>query len=417
MGYASDFFKIFTAAAQGGVAWNNDEGEAAAANFGSAAVSLAFWKFKNYGSDALKKAYKEELWILEISIVVLQLAEVILLGNANEKGDKFKTASRDFELALRSLEDAVVNPRYWEGDAADAYNEQNADQMARVQLMAQLDLQVPGILKTEAAQVKKMRAVSAECRLALTGCIPVGYYILANYGPSICMAFQLASAMPPMMTAYMYFLNMEDQANDNAKAVNALMDQYMDVVGKAAAAIEVLSSSAPSTPVAKASTSTVSEFESLSAPPASVPYTPASAASSSAESERAPLFASAVSTSADDSPSDDAPVEVTADGDVPPAYTVPTLSQVVNRASEASTQAAKFSEEAAATVSLVNEIVGTVDQINSMAQSAAPAEDVAEPPPTDEPVDGAAAGAENAELAPVAAGGIESSTDNQRAST
>lgn len=398
----SDGAKVVSALVQGGIAWDNEEKEAAYANFASAGGSALFFGGKHLlTAEEYSKANKQELWILELCILALQLAEIIQLGNANEKGEKFNTALRDFQLALRSLEDAVAQPQDWYGPAADAYNAQNDDQMDRVQLVADLDMLVPAILKTECGQVKKTRAVSTECRVALTGCIPVAYFILANYGMDACLLFQLAAAAAPMGTAISHFWQLEDDVKVNAADVKKLTDEYNRVAAGAADAISVLSGGSPSSTVADAPTSTVGDFQTLSAAPASARYATASdAAPTGSESEGAALFASAVE---DDSAGDrgenpdDGTLAPDGETQVPQAYTTPTLSQVVNRASEASTQVAKFSEEAAVSVSLVNDVVGTIDQISSMAADAAPAD---EPPAADD-VEGAAGDAEIAERAPV----------------
>src|SRR5262249_44332102 len=95
------------------------------------AVGFAGFAYGRYfASDATKEVYKVELiWLWRAILFIMFLKQ--LLGSANDSGQKYKTAKKDFQLAEKSFEAAVAEGDGWSGSAADAYNVQNDLQRQR----------------------------------------------------------------------------------------------------------------------------------------------------------------------------------------------------------------------------------------------------------------------------------------------
>jgi hypothetical protein len=208
-------------------------------------------------------------------------------------------------------------------------------------------------------------------------------------------------------------------SHDNRIKIDEQMELYREIGDEAAASLaEVTSDTGRVGVMTTATTSTVGEFDTLKT---GVPFAARAGASkspdrpasrvASAENTSDSVFADAESTGAGGgfgAASEADPPET----EVPPAFTMPTLSEAMSRASQASAQVAQFSENASKTVGVVGDAVGVVGQVTSMAPSATSASAGAATAPVEDAVvadDGAAAGAEGAERAPVdvAAGGTE----------
>src|SRR5262249_45123476 len=122
-------------------------------------------------NKAVKEAFKNEAYILELGICAISILEW-MCGPGTNQGEKFKTASVEFELAGRMLEDATPDPRDWSGSSADEYSAQNDAQIARAEKMMKCDKAIAGILKDEVASLKTIKNKLAEFKLGLTGAIP-----------------------------------------------------------------------------------------------------------------------------------------------------------------------------------------------------------------------------------------------------
>jgi hypothetical protein len=344
-----------------------------------------------FASEQIKKVFNVEVMWLWRGIVFIQFLQ-FFYGPANDSGSKYKSAVKDFQLAYRSLEAAVASESCWTGEAADAYNIQNDAQMARVSTpagdgsstlikgMTELDADIAAILAKEVEEIKRSNQDLSWIRSVLVGLIPI-CSLLAKTQPHVSQAIQVAAVMSCVTAAEIIFSAMGLTAADNAEAIDALTAEYRRVGDDAATSLQALLGGTATATTAAADESTVPEFDQLNNEAATGAASSGPAASRPDE-QPASLLASAACTGGGGIPADGSPQDQGT-----PMYTMPTGSQVMGRPSQASMQAAKVSQQATTRVSLVNVMLGTVEQ----------------------DVDGAAAGVADAGCAPVRAepGGAE----------
>lgn len=372
-----------------------------------------------FGNDTkLKDTKQDPLWWAIAYITLL----AFLTGKSND-GKKYKDAAASWRTANIFLNNAVVDTRDWSGStAADKYDARNAEQMARVSDLEDLDKQAAAVIASELDELEATHLqYNYEIAILLALVITTG--VLELYNPAAARAIQLAAAYAGAAAATGKFSHMAILSTiEFGPSLTRKTVKYEEIASDAAAMLEQLQKNPINIEVPAAPKSFTSEFVGPTgvAPLGTAPGT--ATASGGPDEQVAPLLASTTSTgdggrSADASPAA-VPEDEAPETEPTPGYPVPTMSQVASRASQASAQAAQFSDNASVTVGLVSDTVGVVDQINSMAQSAAPAQGTAAPVPAGEAAateeaptaeDGAAAGAEGAERAPidVAAGGAE----------
>ncbi|OBI59758.1 hypothetical protein A5706_01350 [Mycobacterium sp. E796] len=323
-----------------------------------------------------------------------------------------------------------MDTRDWSGStAADEYDARNAEQMARVSDLENLDKQAAAVIANELDELEATH-LHYNYEIAILLALVITTAVLELYNPVAAKTIQTYAAYAGALAATGKFSHMAILSTiEFGPGLTKKTVHYEQIADDAAALLEQLRKNPIKIEVPAAPTSFTSEFVGPTggAPLGTAPST--ATASGSPDEQVAPLLASTTGTgdggrSADASPAA-VPEDEAPETEPTPGYPVPTMSQVASRASQASAQAAQasaqaaqFSENASVTVGLVSDTVGVVDQITSMAQSAAPAQGTAATAPAEEVAateeaptaeDGAAAGAEGAERAPidVAAGGTE----------
>lgn len=372
------------------------------------AVGFAGFAYGRYfAKGATKESFGQEMkWLWRAIIFIIFLQQ--LLGSANDSGQKYKTAKKDFQLAEKSFEAAVAEEA-WTGAAADAYNAQNDLQRQRANTIAEVDGEISKILKNESEQVKRTSLDLSWEQAGLTALIPICHMLNANpTTKAASQVIQKAAFAGAVIAGIGIISAMADHASKNRDDIEDQMYYYRKVAEDAEASLQLLLGDTAGASAMSTEKSTVSTFEALSNQFAAANEQPAAAnkvgasdapamASSRLNEPPASGVASYEGTAAAGDPGaasvDDSPAAV-----VPPAYTAPAASPVASRPSQASPQAGKSAEKSDSAY-LAPDAVGVDDQIDTMEAVAA----------GDASSASAAAGGEGAERVPVdvAAGGTE----------
>lgn len=404
-------------------------------------VGWAGYAYKSiYGSKATgpKSKYKgtkqDILWWAIAYITLLSY----LTGNSNG-GEQFTSAAESWRTANILLGTAVVDPRDWSGMPAAEYDARNAEQMARVLELRDLDLRAAARIAKELDELKMTQMHFTYEISILLILVLVTAQLEATGNPVAARTIQWTAAISGSAAASLKFLHMSDlSSTNNAPSIDKKTAKYKEIASAAQTMLDRLGGPVPKVKGPDQAKSFVPEFvgptrvesgaglggftevEPFAAAPTEVSGD--TSVSHSPEEQSAPLPAGTASIGGVESFVNASPAEPseaeTPETEATPAYTMPTASQAMSRASQASTQAAKFSQEASTHVNLANQALGTVQQMGSMGQSgsATPAELASEESPAEEApaeeasveegvlaqdVEGAAAGTTDGERAPV----------------
>jgi len=360
----------------------------------------------------LNKTNQDPLWWAIAYITLL----AFLTGSSNG-GEGYESAAESWRTANIFLSKAVVDSRDWSGEAADEYDTRNAEQMARVSDLEDLDKQAAAVIASELDELEATH-VQYNYEIAILLALVITTAVLELYNPAAAKTIQTYAAYAGALAATGKFSHMAVlSAIEFGPGLVKKTVGYEEIASDAAATLEQLRKTPAKVEVPAAAKTFTSEFVGSTgvAPLGTAPTT--ATLSSSPDGQVAPLLASTAPTG-DGGRSGDASAAGASEGEESeteptPGYPVPTVSQVMSRASQGSTQAAKFSQEAATHVGLVNETLGTVQQMASMGASGrgTPAELVAEEAPAEEAaveegvlvedVEGATARGEDGERAPL----------------
>lgn len=382
---------------------DNEKGSLSLVN----AVGFIGFAYGRYISKnaATKTSFGIEMkWLWRAIIFIMLLQQ--LLGSANDSGQKYKTAKKDFQLAEKSFEAAVAEEDGWSGAAADAYNAQNDLQTQRANTMAKVDAEIAAILKTESEQVKRTSLNLSWEQAGLTALIPICHALNASTNPATKAASQIiqkAAFVGAVAAGIGIISEMIDHASKNRDDIVDQLFYYREVAQDAEASLQLLLGDTAGASTLTTDKSTVGTFDALNAQfdaannqldaannvgPSDAP----GAASTSPNEPRTSGVASVETNAADGGPRKASDVD-SPGAAAPPAYAVPTASQAASRRSQGSTQAARPAANASAYMAPAGDAVD--------AEEAAAAGDVSPA--------SAAAGAEGGERVPVdvAAGGTE----------
>lgn len=402
MPYETDLIKPWLSIP--GIIQGGQQGDPNKISIGSLQLAgyAGYAKFKYFSKDAAgKQAYKD----VSVSILFWGIAYIsvlrTLLGGISNGGEKFSAASASWQYANLRLSGAAVDARDWSGDAADAYDARNTEQMTRTSTMQEIDSKVAAILARELEQLKYTKLQLDYETAILIAMVPI-CYALGKSNPAASTVLQLSVTIPAVVAASGAILDMVGNSNMNSMNLGYQKQAYQDIASGAATTLEALNNSTvPTSNVTPTPKTTVRNFDSLntvtpvpvgsdrSMPPDMV--TPETM-SLSPDERPTPPIATTTSTggglgfedASPPAPSEDRPTEP----DVTPTSTVPTMGQMTSRAPQASTRAGQFSRDTATQMRLANQTLGTVQQMGSMA-------------PSGPPLPGAAAGAGNGERAPI----------------
>ncbi|OBA75536.1 hypothetical protein A5641_04035 [Mycobacterium sp. 1554424.7] len=299
------------------------------------------------------------LWTL----TVIDLLELTTGFGPPYEGDELKEGSRRF-VALSAQLGLALPDGSWQGAAAQVYAEADTTLGRVAQRMAELDLQLAALIHNQADWVTHIRLGLGILKGLLVAAYIVHLGLVLSPGVGLAWAKAFAylvcalgiSAGVGMLLALGYY------SYDNAQHADAVAAQYRRLTRdpvSGGAVVQAKVATAAREP-------TVSSFESVSA----------DMATTSATGEPSPL--ASVAGVADGSADQRAGVsglrgagEAAAVGaaTVAPTVSMPTLAQV----SAWSGQAATLSGHASQHVNLVNQTMGSVQQITSLGQQTQPA--------------------------------------------
>jgi len=380
-------------------------------------------------ADKKLKPWTKGAEIIEWALAIITMEELLFgPGGGPVKGTKFDDAKYPDAQARQRAESALPDPAKWAGEAADAYAKHIRTMAARIGGSGA----GPGSLLTADALMKQLvdreAQINKDYRRHITEVkdgLGVGIFIaiaMNSWWPGASVAFELALSGAALVAVNGMLAAMACQSRDlTAAGAQPVIAAYRDMLSKIATDLQGLGADVPPS-VKDAAPTTAPSFSRIlgSGTPSVVgsPMTPgmpsgvsrsAGAAGASGE-ERATVAArvadaeGAARYGGDDYYDGPAEPIGTQEPEVPetpaaPTVTLPTLGQL----GQISGQAAKFSAQGSQHMNLVNQTMGQVQQIASMAQqgqgAAVPAGAAALAGDFDDAE--AAAGAAAAERAPI----------------
>ncbi|BBZ46762.1 EspA/EspE family type VII secretion system effector [Mycobacterium parmense] len=372
---------------------------------------------------------KYEKWtrgaeIIEWAIFIITLEEFTFgPGGSPVKGDKFGPTGAAYPLgqALDKVGSALPDGR-WQGSAADAYAARNKTQQERIRKLMDDDVTTKKLIDDTAAKNKYYRQQIAITKDGLGGCIFVAVALYA-WKPAASYIFQLSVSAAALAGVNYMVGDMATYSRDHTAAgAQAVIQRYKDMAAAILADLEALGAKVPdglSLALQTAPPSGAPSFEDI--------LKMGMASQTAAESSHQGPLAAVSSRSARgdgtaryggddlyDGPAEpteqESPETAAPQAPAGPGWAMPTLSQVAAVSARGATMSGQMSQH----MNLVNQTMGSVQQLATIGQQGAaaapPAERAADAGPAEtapaEPVsadaaDGAAPGAEPAERAPV----------------
>lgn len=284
-------------------------------------------------------------------------------GNPDD-GFDFTSGKMKFGEYYDALEQAKPESQYWDGDSADAYAAANLKLMELTQTMQDLDAAMQDLVEKQGQQVYEVRLVIAYTLAGLASCIPIAIRIYDTgppHGPTLSYIFQTAAAWTAFGVAIAYETITAEESKTNAASAATLADSYDAVAAAAAQRPATLAG----VEVPEGLKSTVSGVEAVSESTSDVAamLDVAGVAGRGALADLGAFLTGDADTSGDDTP---APT---------PAFTLPSMSRI----RQASEHVAETSGRLAEHMNLVNQTMGSVQQLASRAQpgpgAAVPAEE------------------------------------------
>ena len=450
--------------------WEKGLAQSAAAA-GAGAVSLG----KNYiTKKSANEIWKKQVPILDGATVVSSILELLVGPGKSEKGEDIELSAKDFELAFKSLELAMADANYWSGAAAQAYNDRNSEQMHRTTRVAKIDRQMAAIVEHQGHQAHTVSVALTICGASLVAAVPIaiGLKFIPEVGEAVSLAFQIATVIAVMAAEVIEIYNLIQDASTNGGQFADLKSQYQMLAD--GAYLEGTTNVKVSVDTEESTTiDAVDGLTSSAVPPAlgsrgvGEGTGEGSLFDAAAESDREAGGFAAISGGADDWTAADAQVNSGAEvgsageetgaepeedrsGHTPSIFGgMPSAGQIANWAADGSKQAAQYSKYAGRHVGRFNQTMSTAQQLGSMfpsgqggtgspsltgqfEQGGPGADDTGRAPvdgtgpgPADQTiltsdVDGAAAGGDDSERAPIhdAEGTVEQAGESdQRASS
>nr|WP_240163294.1 EspA/EspE family type VII secretion system effector [Mycolicibacterium sphagni] len=363
-----------------------------------------------------KKALPTPTAIIDVTQVAVVLVDLLNGFGAPNAGGGFTSGIDKLKNVDSKLELAIPDSRDWSGAAADAYMAQNAALQALVREMQALDKEIQQIVKGQGDEIFQAHRTLSILGFALVAAqgIALGLYFIPLVGPEVSLLFQVVACLAAVTTVVVTETLALARSMNAANAAELVTAKYI-ALGKKAdlggdfSTIKVSGADETKVSSFKAISDGLSAY-SVSAPP-SVSSLAAAAGDTTTEQRLSLLTAlspeesslDAASMTATDTPeTPDAPTTP-----VSPTYAPPTMAQVT----QFSTQVGKISSGLAQPLNVVNQTMGSVQQIVSSAQqgAGAPAAAAADATMVDheEPTEAEGAGGAEGERAPVDASGAE----------
>ena len=381
------------------------------ANVGAMA-GKAVWYLKGQSGalkTALEKVGKSVLptptAIIDVTMITVVAIDLFNGFGSPDTGAKFTSGVDKYKNVDSKLELALPDSRDWSGEAADAYVAQVAVLRGLVAEMQKLDKQMQALVAAQGDYVKWAHQSLAILGFALVAGqgVALVLYLIPILGPELSMLFQVVAALAAVTTVVtVETLTLSSSGNNSASVAQVAAD-YVSLGQRAE-----LGGSFGTLQVTGADETKVGSFTAISDGLSSFSATPPLSALAAKAPDAVPSEARAMMTALEtpvtEAPTPDAGVTVpeATNPDVPvtPVFTPPTMAQL----NQMSAQMAKFSANLAQPLNVVNQTMGSVQQVVSMAQgqgggapqaamtqtaAEVPAEPVREEPAPDEP--GAAA--------------------------
>ena len=304
----------------------------ASKNWGDFAATLvddiaqgALLYIQNNGSEHLKELV-ETTFVLEVALLAVESMSVLNGFGEEDDGTRFEAARAFFGTADEALKFATPDD-HWEGTASETYAGKNVKQRTRVQDLVELDRSIKEILENEAHTVADTRNFLGIWKGVITASIFVAMALsyMPWAGPQASFAFQVAVAFAAITACASKEVTTVTSSGKYARQVNDVTAKYR------ALAEEVKQqpdwSIQPEVPAA--AETTVSSFEAISSGlsgSSAIPETAGLAgAAGGFDNRRTALSAR---TGAGEAPAGGAP-GVTADATTPatPAFTTPPVAQ------------------------------------------------------------------------------------------
>ncbi|MBV8786723.1 MAG: hypothetical protein JOZ00_08545 [Mycobacterium sp.] len=355
--------------------------------------------------------------IVDLAMLAIGIMDLLNGVLAATEGDALAQAVADFDAALPYLELATPDSAKWSGDGAEAYKAQVEKLTELITEMQALDKKLQGYISDHAEKVNKVHQVIAACLLTLViaqGIALVLWSIPLPVGPPLSTGFQAVTVAAVSVVTLAYEGIAIHSSFYKSALIDSMATEYSAIGTKAP-----IPGAFRTLPVPGSEETTVANFQDIS-----------NSMSGMSAMSGMPTFSSLLrrggesltpdehevvsaltgtdemaAAGASETPAPEAP-ETT-----PPAITPPTLGQI----GQASGQLAKMSGALSQPMNLLNQTMGQVQQIAQMGQqgqgAATPAAETAHAEaPTAETVgleedaDGAGAGTQGAERAPIEVG-------------
>ena len=204
-----------------------DAGSRGAKNASSKAGKTAGKQAGKKGASAASKGVP----ILDAAMLVSMVLELLVGPGQSEKGQDIALSAKTFEVALASLADLMANSNSWSGEASDAYNARNCEQMLRTVTIVALDRQLAAIVHGQAEKVHEVSIAMLVCSLSLIAAVPVAIALRAIpiVGPAISLAFQGVTAAAILAAEAAELGIMGKAASDNGAQMDTLTRQYREL--------------------------------------------------------------------------------------------------------------------------------------------------------------------------------------------
>lgn len=153
------------------------------------------------------------------------------LGNPDEGGGLTEGAGVFQDASV--IFGAAGNDPGWHGDGAQTYDRRNTEQQTRSGQMAALDLELAGLLQTQAAEVTKLRWEMGGIATALAAAFPIAWalYVEPACGPAVSNTFQLATAAACLGVDSWLQTEQGMRSEKTGAAMDAVASRYGQIAG------------------------------------------------------------------------------------------------------------------------------------------------------------------------------------------
>jgi EspA/EspE family len=145
------------------------------------------------------------------------------------RGEAFDRARTTFNGVTETLKSAV--PIGWNGEAADAYADQNTRQQLRSEAMADADHEVHRVLEREAAQITLRRRILDDQHMFLadTSYVTFPLKFIPHYGQAMTLAIEIAALQTAVGESRAQLHQLDSEMAQNAAELQQAVGRYSNV--------------------------------------------------------------------------------------------------------------------------------------------------------------------------------------------